>query len=164
MISLRSQQRLTIPMFALESDQFKMTTDCANNSMRVQSQIERKQEDGRDSSAWKRQKNETGLRARVSYISELDEAELAEVRDGLLRGLDGDDELHEAHLLPSHMIHRRQPIEDLHPSSHRLEARGDRDLKGISRKFKGRFGLGRSYGCIPTNWFLTEVCRLGLLD
>ena len=71
----------------------------------------------------------SGLRGRVSYVSELDEAELAEVRDGPVRGLDGEDELHEAHLLRSHVIHRRQPIEDLHPSALFLDSEIDRDLK-----------------------------------
>jgi len=61
------------------------------------------------------------LRARVSYVFELDKAELAEVHGGPVSGPDEDDELHETHLLRSHVIHRRQPIEDLHPSSRERE-------------------------------------------
>lgn len=48
------------------------------------------------------------------YVSELDDAELAEVGDDTVRGLDGDDELHEAHLLRSHVVHRWQVVEELH--------------------------------------------------
>lgn len=52
-----------------------------------------------------------------TYITELEEAEFAEVRDGSVRGLGGDDELDKGHLLGAHQIHGGQVLYELLHSS-----------------------------------------------
>jgi hypothetical protein len=47
------------------------------------------------------------LGGRRPYIFELDEAEVAEVGDGEMRRLCGDDDLHQLHRLRAHQIHGR---------------------------------------------------------
>ncbi|BAT10148.1 Os10g0184250, partial [Oryza sativa Japonica Group] len=46
-------------------------------------------------------------RASGAYVFELEEAEVAEVGDGEVRGLRRDDDLHQLHRLRPHQIHRR---------------------------------------------------------
>lgn len=48
-----------------------------------------------------------------TYITELEEAEFAEVSDGSVRGLGGDDELDKGHLLGAHQIHGGQVLYEL---------------------------------------------------
>lgn len=48
-----------------------------------------------------------------TYVSELEEAEFAEIGNGAVSRLDGDDELDEGHLLGAHQIHRGQVVQEL---------------------------------------------------
>lgn len=48
-----------------------------------------------------------------TYVTKLEEAEFAEVRDGAVSGFDGNDELHKGHLLGAHQIHVRQLVYEL---------------------------------------------------
>nr|GMD67164.1 hypothetical protein Iba_chr12cCG21990 [Ipomoea batatas] len=63
---------------------------------------------------------DTNSQGEGKYIAKLEMAELAEISNGVVSGLDGDDELHEGHLLGAHQIHRRQVVYVLHflPTKH----------------------------------------------
>lgn len=52
-------------------------------------------------------KSKASERASGAYVFELEEAEVAEVGDGEVRGLRRDDDLHQLHRLRPHQIHRR---------------------------------------------------------
>lgn len=52
-------------------------------------------------------KSSVRLGGRQPYVFELEEAEVAEVGDGEVRRLGGDDDLHQLHRLRPHQIHRR---------------------------------------------------------
>lgn len=53
------------------------------------------------------------VKKKKTYITELEEAEFAEVRDGSVRGLGGNDELDKGHLLGAHQIHGGQVLYEL---------------------------------------------------
>ena len=72
----------------------------------------------------------------------MDEAELVEVGDDPVRRLNGDDELHEAHLFRSHVIYQREPIEDFHPSARRLESERGSRSQGHFSQIQGQTGAG----------------------
>lgn len=65
---------------------------------------------------------DTNSQGEGEYIAKLEMAELAEISNGVVSGLDGDDELHEGHLLGAHQIHGRQVVYVLHflPTKHAL--------------------------------------------
>lgn len=71
---------------------------------------------------------------RVPHIFELEKTELAEVRNGAVGGLDGDYDLHEAHVLGSKVIHRRQIVEQLHRSTNRSRRCGIKESREGGRE------------------------------
>ena len=52
-------------------------------------------------------------RGSETYVTELEEAEFAEIGNRAVGGLDGDDELDKGHLLGAHQIHGGQLVEEL---------------------------------------------------
>jgi hypothetical protein len=61
----------------------------------------------REHGHWVQERVDPEIKRERAYIFELDEAEVAEVGDGEVRGLGGDDDLHQVHGLGAHQIHGR---------------------------------------------------------
>lgn len=70
-----------------------------------------------------------------TYVTELDETELAEIRNGAVSRLDRDDELHKRHLLRAHQIHFRQIVDVVHfPSTGTTKLRSNHSPLPIRSK------------------------------